>query len=305
MITLTLQQCRYLISIAKYQSFNKAATALYVTQPSLSKAIRNLEEELSITIFERTNRGVLFTEEGRELLFYAQKLVAQAESIIYQFTQKPETKLKYTISSQHYSFAIEAFTHFMNLFHQDYELSLHEGKTTDVIDDVYASRSILGVISITDLNEHFFARYFTSKSLTFQQLGTVKQQVFLREEHPLATQSVIQLEDLEPYPYLTYQQNDMMLHFAEETLNLHNQKQLIYVNDRGTMNNMLSHTDSFNLGTGCIVKGYMNANITSRPLMDGSTIRIGYIKRDDTVFPEEIIQFIEELNKSLHLSLPK
>ncbi|EZH65236.1 hypothetical protein DH09_16460 [Bacillaceae bacterium JMAK1] len=302
---MTLQQCRYLIEIAKYQSLNKAAAALYVTQPSLSKAIRNLEMELSITIFERTNKGVLFTEQGRELLFHAQKLVAQAESVVYQFTQKPGTPLKYAISSQHYSFAIEAFARFMQLFNQEYELSIREGKTTDVIDDVYTSRSILGVVSITDLNEHFFARYFTSKSLTFQQLETVKQHVFLREKHPLAAQATVHLDDLEPYPYLTYQQNDMMLHFAEETLNLHDRKQLVYLKDRGAMNNLLAHTNGFNLGTGCIVKGYMNSNITSRPLIGGSSIRIGYIKRDDTVFSNEIVQFVDELTQSLHHSLPK
>ncbi|KAA8756838.1 LysR family transcriptional regulator, partial [Priestia megaterium] len=143
---MTLQQFRYIVEIAKHNSMSKAASALYVTQPSISKAVRDLERELGITILDRTNKGVVFTKDGTELLFYAKMFLEQMESVIYHFNKEKKADLtKFSISSQHYGFAIEAFANLMDYFSErKYELTIREGKTTDVIDDVYKSKSILG-----------------------------------------------------------------------------------------------------------------------------------------------------------------
>lgn len=156
---MTLQQFRYIVEISKHNSISKAASALYVTQPSISKAVQELENDLGITIFNRTNKGVVFTKEGAELLFYAKMLLEQAESVVYHFKKQKTTDLiKFSISSQHYGFAIEAVANLMGYFSErKYELTIHEGKTTEVIDDVYASRSILGILSLTDLNKSFLS----------------------------------------------------------------------------------------------------------------------------------------------------
>jgi DNA-binding transcriptional LysR family regulator len=304
---MTFQQFRYIVEIAKHNSISKAASALYVTQPSISKSVRDLEDELGITILDRTNKGVVFTKEGTELLFYAKMMLEQMDSVVYHFNKEKKADLmKFSISSQHYSFAIEAVAKIMDyLTEQKYELTLREGMTTDVIDDVYAGRSICGILSLTDLNKSFFERYFTSKSLLFTPLASMKQHVFLRKEHPLAHLTSISLEQLRNYPYLTYQQDDVLLHFAEEAINVDTINKLVYVKDRGAMNDLLSNTDSYNLGTGCIVNNYINPNIISIPLEGSTVIQVGFVKRTDVFLPEELLVYIEFLRTSLIKSMPK
>ncbi|MPM32609.1 HTH-type transcriptional regulator HdfR [bioreactor metagenome] len=304
---MTLQQFRYIVEIAKYNSISKAASALYVTQPSISRAVREMENELGITILDRTNKGVVFTKDGMELLFYAKMLLEQAESVAYHFNKQKATDLtKFYISSQHYGFAIEAAANLMNYFaEQKYALTIREGKTTDVINDVYAGKSILGILSLTDLNKKFFERYFTSKSLIFTPLASIRQHVFLRKEHPLANLKSIALEQLEHYPYLTYQQDDVLLRFAEEIIDVENIEKVVFLKDRGAMNNLLANTDGYNLGTGCIVANYMNPNIISIPLEEGDLIQIGLVKRNDVFLPEEIMVYIDFLTTALKKSAPK
>ncbi|MFA9379370.1 MAG: LysR family transcriptional regulator [Lachnotalea sp.] len=303
---MTLQQCRYIIEISKHNSISKAASALYVTQPSISKAVRDLENDLEITILDRTNKGVIFTKEGTELLFYAKTLIEQAESVVYHFNkQKAMDLTKFSISSQHYGFAIEAVANLMNYFaEQRYELTVREGKTTDVIDDVYANRSILGILSLSDLNHDFFERYFISKSLVFTPLALLKQHIFLRKEHPLSHLKSISLQQLKDYPYLTYHQDDVPLYFAEEAINVNNISKLVNLKDRGAMNNLLSNTDSYNLGTGCIVDNYMNPNIISIPLEGGNLIQVGWVKRYDVFLSKELNVYIDFLTNALNNSAP-
>ncbi|UZQ51652.1 LysR family transcriptional regulator [Clostridium kluyveri] len=304
---MTLQQFRYIVEISKYNSISKAASALYVTQPSISKAVQELENDLGITIFNRTNKGVVFTKEGAELLFYAKMLLEQAESVVYHFKKQKTTDLiKFSISSQHYGFAIEAVANLMGYFSErKYELTIHEGKTTEVIDDVYASRSILGILSLTDLNKSFFERYFISNSLVFTPMASLKQHVFLRKEHPLANFQSITLEQLKNYPYLTYQKDDMLLHFAEEIINVDNISKLVYLKDRGAMNDLLSNTNGYNLGTGCIVDNHMNPNIISIPLEGSNLIQVGLVKRKDVFLSEELLLYIDFLTAALSKSTPK
>lgn len=304
---MTLQQCRYLVEISKHNSISKAASALYVTQPSISKAIRELEEDLEITILDRTNKGVAFTEEGAELLFYAKILLEQAESVSYHFSkQKRGGVTKISISSQHYGFAIQAAAGLMNSLGKDrYELTIREGKTTDVTEDVFTGRSMIGILSVTDRNRDYFERYFITKSLVFLPLRSMAQYVFLRKEHPLAQLSSVQLSQLKDYPYLTYHQDDVPLYFAEESIDINTVGKLVYVGDRGAMNNLLANTDGYNLGTGCIVEGYMNPNLTAIPLEGHQKIQIGLVRRYDRLLSKEINAYIEFLKQSLERSAPK
>lgn len=304
---MTLQQFKYLVEIAKHNSISKAASALYVTQPSISKAIRELESELGIVILDRTNKGVAFTKEGTELLFYAKTLLEQLDSVTHHFNKQKANELtKLFVSSQHYGFVIEAVASLMDYFSdRKYELTVREGRTTEVIDDVYTSRSIIGVLSVTDLNKNFFERYFVSKALTFTPLALLKQHVFLRKEHPLAHFKSVTLDQLKKYPFLTYQQDDVMLYFAETAINVDDIGKVVYLQDRGAMNNLLSNTDGYNLGTGCIVNNYMNDNIISVPLDGGNQIQVGFVKRNEVLLPEEILVYIDFLTTALENSKPK
>ena len=304
---MTLQQFRYIVEISKHNSISKAASALYVTQPSISKAVQEMENDLGITILDRTNKGVVFTKEGTELLFYAKMILEQTESVAYHFNKQKTTDLtKLSISSQHYGFAIEAVANLMDYFaHRKYELTILEGKTTDVVDDVCTRRSILGILSFTALNKAFFERYFISNSLVFTPLSSLKQHVFLRKKHPLAKLKSITLAQLKDYPYLTYQQDDVLLHFAEEAINMDNINKLLYLKDQGTMNNLLANTDGYNLGTGCIVDNYMNPNIISIPLEESNLIQVGLVKRNDVFLSEELLVYIDFLKSALAKSTPK
>ncbi len=304
---MTFQQFRYLVEIAKHNSISKAASALFVTQPSISKSVRDLEAELGITILDRTNKGVVFTKEGTELLFYAKMLLEQTEAVKHHFDKDKKMGLtKFSISSQHYGFAIEAVANLMEHFKErKYELAVREGKSKDVIDDIYSSRSIIGILSVSELNKHFFERHFISKALLFTPLTSLKQHVFLRKEHPLAHFQTITFEQLRDYPYLSYQQDDMLLHFAEETLHVNNIEKLVYVTDRGTMNNLLSNTNGYNLGTGCIVNNYMNPNVISIPLEESHLIQVGYVKRNDVFLPEELLIYLDFVKLALEKSMPK
>ncbi|MEH7522226.1 LysR family transcriptional regulator [Bacillus sp. JJ1503] len=303
---MTLQQFRYLVEIAKHNSISNAASALYVTQPSISKAVRDLEAELGITILDRTNKGVVFTKDGTELLFYAKTLLEQMESVVYHFNKEKAADItKFSIFSQHYGFAIEAVANMMDyLNEQKYEFTIREGMSTEVIDDVYASRSILGILTLTDLNKNFFERYFTSKSLLFTPLASIKQHVFLRKEHPLAHLKCITLEQLRHYPFLTYQQDDVLLHFAEVSNSVDDIGKVVYLKDRGATNNLLSNTDAYNIGTGCIVNNYMNPNIISIPIERSNLIQVGLVKRNDVFLPEEVLVYIDFLELALEKSMP-
>ncbi|MFP3668382.1 LysR family transcriptional regulator [Priestia sp. SIMBA_032] len=304
---MTLQQFRYIVEIAKHNSMSKAASALYVTQPSISKAVRDLERELGITILDRINKGVVFTKDGTELLFYAKMFLEQMESVIYHFNKEKKADLtKFSISSQHYGFAIEAFANLMDYFaERKYELTIREGKTTDVIDDVYKNKSILGILSLTDLNRSFFERYFASKSLNFIPLATLTQHVYLRKEHPLAHLKSITLEQLHDYPSLTYQKDDLMLYFAEESIDMSGIAKVVYLKDRGSMMNLLSNTNGYNLGTGWVGSNYISSNIISIPLKENNLIQVGLVKRNDVSFPEEILVYIEFLKIALKESISK
>lgn len=303
---MTLQQCRYLVEIAKHRSMSQAAEALYVTQPSLSKAIKELEESLAITILERTNKGVSFTKDGEELLFYAQILLDQVASMEYHFQKRQqEMQRKITISSQHYGFAVEAFVKLTkHLGERHYQLGLREGRSTKVIEDVFSGKSIIGVLAIHEKNRENFERYFAQKSLVFQALYSMKSCVFLNREHPLAKEKSLSIAQLAQYPYLTYQENDLPLYFAEKYSDPDNTSQIIYIEDRGTMNNLLSHTNGYNIGTSCIIEGYMDSNIIALPLQEHQEMKIGYIQQYGHSLPSEIYQYLDYLTDSLKHSAP-
>lgn len=300
---MSLQQLRYLLEISKHHSITKTASALFVTQPSISKAIKDLEEELDIVVLERTNKGVVFTQAGHELLFYATMVLDQMDAMSAHF--KKNTPMKLVVSSQHFGFAIDALAKWIAYYAKSpYELDIREGKTTNVIDDVATNKSSIGLLSLSALNRTFFERYFSAKELEFIPLATMAQAVFLRQEHPLAHEKTITLEQLVDFPCFTFQQDDMLLHVAEGALDVDNRAQLVYIKDRGTMNNLLANTDGYNVGTGCIVPGYMNPNIISIPLAGGTEIQIGYIQRQHTFLAPEIQHYIKWVNDALQRSIP-
>ena len=295
---MTLQQCRYIVEIAAQHSIRRAAEALYVTQPSISKSIRALEQELGITILDRDNQGVEFTPEGKELLFMAKMLVEQAESITYHFDRSSRSAraMEVSISSQHYCCMDRPLIAFLEKWPQ-YVVSFREGKSTDVVEDVAESRSILGFLSLNPRTAPYFERVFYERGLEFRELATTVEHVFVRSDHPLAAQPEILTAQLQTYPCLTYRQEDIPLRLSETPLGSEAVARTIYVSDRGTMRDFIRHTDGYNVGTGILNPD--EDQIIAVPLADGQKICLGYIKRRQTFLSDALEVYIEMVAQAL------
>ena len=204
---MTLQQLIYAVTIADQSSMNRAARTLFLSQSSLSASIHHVEEEIGLTIFRRTNRGVSLTPEGEEFLLYARQIVNQYRLAEEKYIYKKEAKKSFSVSSQHYTFAIKAFIEMAKRFGPDqYALGIYECKTAEILENVRNYKSELGVLYIDDFNEEILRRLFADNGLEFTELFTCNTYVFLAANHPLARRESLSLEDLEPYPCLSFDQ---------------------------------------------------------------------------------------------------
>ncbi|HYE83446.1 MAG TPA: LysR family transcriptional regulator [Clostridia bacterium] len=299
---MTIQQLRYIVEISKYRSISKAAQSLFITQPSISKAIKDLENELGIIIFERINRGLQFTSDGIELLCYAKQLLEKVENIETRFSRKaPNKTFRFAISAQHYAFTVGAFIKYLNCQeHDDYKLYIREGKTSEVLDDIFTQRSDLGFISLSTAAEHFMLRMLGSKGIEFHLIKTMKPHVFLSKNHPLAQFPKISINQLAHYPRLSFEQNSDSLNFAEEVLTVNNSRNMVYVSDRATMNNLISHSLCYNIGSGCLLDGIIEDSIISIPIEGHQDImKIGWIKLKNHPMDKKMSQYIELAEKSI------
>ncbi len=267
---MTIQQMRYLAEVGTCGSINRAAKNLFVSQPAISRAIRDLERDLDVRIFNRdTSKRLQFTPEGKELLRYARELLLQADQIERRFAGNSQREfLRIAVSSQHYTFVVRAMIDFMDAHGGSrYELDLRERMTNQIIEDVYTHRSGLGIISLMNSSEKYMRQYLAGKGLEFQELRRFPPHAFLRKGHPLDGRVSVRLSDLAPYPYVNYEQDTDSLNFREEAIIL-KAEQSIRVLERATMNNIICNTDSFNIGTGYIEPSVTDHRLTSVPVQD-------------------------------------
>ena len=278
---MTLTQLQYAVTIADTKSMNKAAGDLFVSQPALSGAIKELEEELATQIFIRTNKGIVVTTEGEEFLRYARQMVELGNLVEERFVNKTIAKKKFSVSMQHYSFAVEAFIELAKEFEVgEYELAVHETKTHEVIDNVKTYRSELGVIYKNDFNEKAIQKILDESDLEFVELYECGISVFLSKNHPLANKKKVMMEDLADYPCLSFEQGDKnSFYFAEEVMSTLPYKQIIKADDRATMLNLMTGLNGYTLCSGIICQDLNGGIYTSVPLDTEDTMTIGYIKR--------------------------
>lgn len=301
---MTLQQLEYVVEISRCNSISQAAQRLYMAQPSLSKSIANLEEELGITIFERTSRGIQFTPRGLEFLGGAKQLLEQAETLRKSMAPRQEEMTRLTVSTQHYSFAARAFTLFIRSRQEEpFELHLREGRTSQIINDVYTRRSGIGVLYLSGSTDRFLLRLLHERGLEFHQLATMAPHVFLSPDHPLASLPAIPLEQLEPYPYVSFEQGEDSLNFAEEVLAPSHALRRIFVMDRATMLSVLGETQGYSLGTGQLPQGSLTARVVARPVAGSQqSMRVGWIKAAQAILTPEMAAYVEFLRASLENS---
>ena len=278
---MTLVQLVYAVKIADTKSMNKAAAELFVSQPALSGAIRDLEEELHIELFIRTNRGIVVTSEGEEFLSYARQMVELNKMISERYVEHKQTKKKFSVSMQHYSFAVEAFIELGRQFSMgEFELAVHETKTHEVIDNVRDYRSEIGVLYLNEFNEKVMKKIFAENGLEFFPLFVCGISVYLSKKHPLAGRERIGFDELKDYPCLSFEQGEKnSFYFAEEVLSTLDYKQTIKADDRATMLNLMVGMQGYTLCSGIICEELNGGSFVSVPLDTGDTMTIGYVKR--------------------------
>ena len=296
---MTLQQLRYVIEVAKTGSMNVAAKQLFVSQPSLSMAIRELENDVHISIFERTTKGVVITAEGEEFLGYARQIINQVELLEDKYIEAGQIKKKVGVSAQHYSFAVKAFVEMVKGFDMDkYEFAIREARTHDVIHDVVTGKSEIGILYTNEFNEKVLNKIFKDNQLEFIHLFTCQGYAYLWKNHPLAGKKVIALEELQDYPCLSFEQGDNnSFYFAEEILSTYDFKKTIKSNDRATNLNLMVGLNAFTLCSGIICEELNGSDYIAVKLAEEVTMDIGYIKRAHMNISEIGELYIEEIKK--------
>lgn len=276
---MTLQQLRYIVAIAEAGTFSGAAKALFITQPSLTKMVRELEREMGIQIFERTNKGVHLSRDGEIFLGYARQVLEQADLLESRYKKQAGGKQEFTVSTQHYSFAVNAFVDLIRERGGDrYDFSLRETQTYEIIEDVAQRKSEIGLLYLNDFNRTALQKLLRGADLDFTPLFTAHAHVFLSSDHPLSGARAVSFDDLASYPYLSFEQGDHnSFYFSEEIFSPAVRSKNIRVRDRATLFNLLIGLQGYTVCSGVIDSKLNGENIVAVPLTGVAPMEIGYI----------------------------
>lgn len=276
---MTLKQLRYITVVADTGNITDAAKRLFIAQPSLTASIQELEKEYNITIFNRSKKGIELTQEGEEFLGYARQVLEQTNLIEERYSGSSKGKHRFSVSSQHYSFVVESFVELLKKSGGDrYEFHMRETETYDIIRDVSQLRSEIGILYMNEFNETVISKTLRDNNLSFTPLLRVKPHVFIGRKSPLAEKENISLDDLKPYPRLSYEQGSHnSFYFSEEILSTVDSDKEIIVRDRATLFNMLIGMNGYTICSGIINEELNGPNIIAKPLNVDDYMEVGYI----------------------------
>ena len=296
---MTLQQLRYVITVAETGVITEAAEKLYISQPSLTNAIHELEKEMNIQIFNRTNKGISISKEGEDFLGYSRQVLEQVAILEDKYKGSDGGKKQFCVSTQHYSFAVNAFVDLIKQYGQDeYDFSLRETQTYEIIEDVAKMKSEIGILFMNSFNEAVINKILKSHDLEFHQLFVAKPHVFINQKHPLADKSVITNQELEPYPYLSFEQGEhYSFYFSEEIFSPLERKKNIRVRDRATLFNLLIGLNGYTVCSGIIDRKLNGNDIIAVPLAEESDMHIGYITHRKGLISRLGNTYLEALKK--------
>lgn len=296
---MTIQQLKYIIEIAETGSMTMAAARLYIAQPSLSKSVAELEKEMGITIFNRSNRGVYLSEEGTRFLSYARQIVEQAEILENEYKSTPAPKRAFAVSSQHYAFVVNAFVELVREYGRNkYEFTLRELKTAEIIEDVRVHRSDIGILFLSNFNREVISHILQSEDIQFVKLFTAQPHVFVSKQNPLVGRKSVTLDDLLEYPRLTYDQGvKNSFYFAEELHITAQSPKNIIVSDRASLFNLLIGLDGYTISSGILSSDLNGDNIVSIPLESDERMDIGYITTTDRPMNYMTQRYLEHLKQ--------
>lgn len=303
---MTLQQLYYCLTISQIGSMNKAAEKLFISQPTLTSAIKELEKEIGIQIFLRTGKGVIATNEGEEFLLYARQLYQQYELLRIKYDAKGNLKRHFGVSCQHYSFAIKAFVETVKKYDMsEYDFAIRETKTLDVIEDVGHMKSEIGILYISDFNRKILQKMLNEQELEFIPLIECHAYVYLWKNHPLAKQTSISFEELSDYPCLSFEQGDKgSLYLTEEILSDKEYPRTIKTNDRATMLNLMAGLNAYTLCSGIICEELNSGDYVVVPFKEdeespNTTMTVGLIVKKNSTRSEVGKTYIEQVRKYL------
>ncbi len=301
---MTIAQLKYVTEVAKTKSINAAAQSLFISQSGLSTAIKELEEELGITIFNRTNRGISITADGETFIRYANNVLLQFKFMEEKYFGSEEVKTPFSVSMHHSTFATKIFAEVIKTYGvKEYEYSLYETTTKSVLDNICRSKSELGVLYISSFNRDYYEKVFKELSLEFEVLGTFPVCAYVGENHPYAGRSEITLSELEEYPCLIFDQDeDSSFYFYEEIISASEYKNIIKTSDRGTTLELLRELDGYSVGIGTFYDEELDKGLTAISIKTDERIDVGYVKRKNgklSELGEEYLKLFREYVKGL------
>lgn len=296
---MTLNQLKYVCKIAECGTLSKTASELFLSQPSLTKAIHDLENEIGIIIFERTNKGINLSKDGEVFLGYARQVLDQTSLIEEKYINHEASKQIFCVSTQHYSFAVNAFVDMIKEYeYNEYDFSLIETETYEIINDVKLRKSEIGILFMNDFNKEVIQKILKAEDLVFNELFVAEPHVFISDASSLARQNYITLEDLKPYPYLSYVQGEHnSFYFSEEIFTPDIKPKNIRVRDRATLFNLIIGLNGYTICSGVIDEKLNGEHIISRPLKINSNMHIGYISHKNYIPSKMGKVYLEALNK--------
>lgn len=292
-----LHQLRYVIEVVARGSINEAARKLYISQPTLSKAIKELEKELGVTIFTRTSTGISLSSDGAEFLGYARQVVEQADLLERRYFNTTPSQQLFSISTQHYAFAVNAFVEMIKKYGEDeYQFTMRETRTYEIIEDVKNLRSEIGILYVSSFNEKVMMQLLKEEGLDFHVLFTAKPHIFVSSQNPLAKKSAVTLADLEDYPRLSFEQGEFnSFYYSEEIFSTISSKKSIQVSDRATLFNLLIGLNGYTISTGILSSDLNGSNIMPVPLEEGEIITVGWVVHKKTQLSRMAKVYLDEL----------
>ncbi len=297
---MNINQLKYVLQIAGSSSMREASTKLYVSQPALSASIRELEEELGILIFERTNKGISLTAEGRDFLVYAKKAVGQYEILEDRYLSKDSDKERFSVSTQHYNFAIKAFTDVIRAADPaKYLFFIHETKTRDVLNDVSSMKSEVGIISFSGSNEAVLKKLFRDYGLEFTPLMRRETYVYVWRDHILAGRKEISIDEMQEYPCVSFDQSDdSNFYLTEEAMGDYSFNKMVKSDDRATTMEIIAELGGYSIGSGMLSgEDAILQGLTAIKLKEEDPLMIGYITRKGSISSRYGEMYISELMK--------
>ena len=296
-----LQQLRYVVKVAECGSITEASRRLFVSQPSITASIRDLENEMGVHIFERTNKGVIVSEEGETFLGYARQVLDQADLLEGKYKGTSEQVPHFSVSCQHYSFAVNAFVDVIREFDAArYDFTLREEQTHEIIEDVAHMKSELGILYLSEHNREVIERMLVANGLVFEGLFCATPHVFVCAGHPLAGRSSVTLEDLEDYPFLSYEQGSYnSFYYSEELTSTFERRKNIRVRDRATLFNLAMGLNGYTVCSGVISHELNGPGIISIPLDVDEYMEIGIITRKNTTLTRYGRAYIDAIRQHI------